>query len=228
MRQRERAPQADEISKEFSQILYGQFPPPYGKLSSVILWKELIHLNIRPYRPGDRERLRMICKETAFPEYRQDPQKLESVPIMYNDYFTEYEPEHIFVVADEQDEAVGYIICAANYPQFVTVNRTEITRRLLETAPGEVPYLNQFLDDLEKIKDRPVHLHLDLLPQCRHRGLGTRLILTLMDALRAEGYDHLSGCDVHRNAASYALCKKLGFREIYDYGNGCVSISIDL
>lgn len=185
-------------------------------------------MKIRPYVPGDRERLREICKETAFSEYRQDPQKLESVPIMFNDYFTEHEPEHIFVVADEQDEAVGYIICAAKDAQFVEVCRAELTRRLLETAPGEVVYFRQFLADLEKIRDRPVHMHLDLLEQCRRLGYGTRLIRMLMDKLRAEGYDHLSVCDVNRSAASYALCRKLGFREIYDYGGDWVSLSIDL
>jgi len=185
-------------------------------------------MEIRPYERRDRERVRMICKQTAFDDYKKDPKKLESVPVMFNDYFTEYEPEYIFVIADDEDNAVGYIICSANYEQFVKANKTVFTERLLEIAPGEVNYLNNFLDCLEKIKDRPIHMHLDMLEQCRRQGFGTRLIRTLMAKLKEDGHDHLSVCCANRKAASYALCMKLGFREIYDYGNDCVSLTIDL
>lgn len=185
-------------------------------------------MEIRSYMPSDHNRLRMICKETAFDDYKKDPNKLESVPVMFNDYFTEYEPEYIFVIADENNEAVGYIICSADYEKFMEMNKTLITKRLLQVAPDEVNYLNGFLDALEKIKDRPVHMHLDMLEQCRRQGFGTRLIQTLIQKLKADGYSHLSVCCANRKAASYALCTKLGFREIYDYGNDVVSLSIDI
>lgn len=102
-------------------------------------------MEIRRYSPADRERLRMICKETAFDEYKKDPRKLESVPIMFNDYFTEYEPENIFVIADDNNQAAGYIICSADYEKFVRINKTVIRERLLQTAPDEVAYLEGFL-----------------------------------------------------------------------------------
>lgn len=184
-------------------------------------------MKIRPYIPCDKERLRMICKETAFDEYKKDEQKLESVPVMFNDYFTEYEPEYIFVIADDENKAMGYIICSANYEQFVKINKTVITQRLLKIAPDEVNYLNGFLDALEKIKDKPVHMHIDMLENCRRQGFGTKLIQALVQKLKENGFNHLSVCCANRKAASYALCTKLGFKEIYDYGNDCVSVSLE-
>lgn len=184
-------------------------------------------MKIRAYEPKDKERLRMICKETAWDEYKKDENKLESVPIMFNDYFTELEPEYVFVLADEEkDEAYGYIICATDYDKFVEAMQGEYTRRVLAIAPEEKNFIDMIVHHLSCIKNRAIHFHIDMLPECQRQGLGTKLINTLMNKLKTAGFDHLSVCGVSRSAASYALCMKMGFEEIYDYGNDVVAISI--
>lgn len=185
-------------------------------------------MEIRAYQEKDRERLRMICKETAFEDYKKDAQKLESVPIMFLDYFVEQEPEYIFVISNTTDEACGYIICATDYDRFVSAMKGEYTDRLKTVAPDEIGYLNTFLEMLSCIRGRAVHFHIDMLPECQRQGLGHRLIECLCEKLKENGYGHLSGCSVSRNGASYALCRKMGFEEIYDYGNDIVSISKNL
>ena len=183
---------------------------------------------IRPYRPADKERLRYICKETAWDSYKADENKLESVPILYNDYFTEQEPEYVFVLADETDTVVGYIICSVDYEKFHRLMDTEYRSRVLKVAPEETKLLDSFLEALEKIKDRAEHIHMDMLPQCQHQGWGKKMLDALIEKLKADGIQSLSGCMVSRGAASYRLCTKYGFREIYDYGNDVVAISIEL
>ena len=64
-------------------------------------------MTIRPYRPEDRDRLRQICRETAAKPFQRTGRTLEAVTLIYNDYFTAYEPDHIFVLVDESDRAVG-------------------------------------------------------------------------------------------------------------------------
>lgn len=182
-------------------------------------------MEIRAYNEKDKERLRAICKETAFENYKKNPQKLESVPIMFFDYFVEQEPKYTFVIVNEKDEAYGYIICATDYKRFTTEMRGQYMDHLKEVAPGEISYLNNFIQMLSCIQDRAIHFHIDMLPECQRQGLGHRLIDCLCEKLKADGYNHLSGCCVSRNAASYALCKQMGFEEIYDYGNNVVSIS---
>lgn len=170
--------------------------------------------------------LRHICKETAWDSYKTDPNKLESVPILYNDYFTEQEPQYVFVIADKSDIAKGYIICSADYEKFVSQMTTTYTERVMKVAPAEKALLDWFLTALEKIKEKPVHIHMDMLPECQRKGLGTQLIYTLCKALKKDGFDNLSICCAKRGAASYNLAMKLGFEEIYDYGDDVVSVNL--
>lgn len=59
--------------------------------------------NLPPY--GDRARI------------RQNP---ELVATLYADYYTEFEPDGIFILArDEDDVAVGYILSSLDYKTFV-------------------------------------------------------------------------------------------------------------
>lgn len=185
-------------------------------------------MEIRQYKPIDKERLRFICKETAFDSHKKNAKLLESVPIMFCDYFTECEPEYIFVIADENDEAQGYIICSTNYSKFVKEMKTTYLKRVLKVAPSQVFYIMFFLASLKKIKDKPIHFHIDMLPHCQKQGYGTKLIELLIEKLKYDGFDHLSICCTNRNSASYKLCMKLGFKEIYVYHKDMVSISKSL
>ena len=63
--------------------------------------------HIRKYDKKDRENVRKICHLTATdPAYVDNP---ELVATIYADYYVDYEPDGVFVVArDEDDEAVGF------------------------------------------------------------------------------------------------------------------------
>lgn len=102
-------------------------------------------MTIRPYRPEDWDRLRQICRETAAKPFQRTGRTLEAVTLIYNDYFTAYEPDHIFVLADESDRAVGYILCAADYRGLVHRYRTTYLRRVLRTAPDQAAGLLGYL-----------------------------------------------------------------------------------
>ena len=102
--------------------------------------------------------------------FQRTGRTLEAVTLIYNDYFTAYEPDHIFVLADESDRAVGYILCAADYRGFVHRYRTTYLRRVLRTAPDQAAGLLGYLWCLGKIKNRPVHFHLDILPPYQRQG----------------------------------------------------------
>lgn len=183
---------------------------------------------IRDYRHEDAKKLRFICMETAFEDYRKDPVKRESVPIMFLDYFIEQEPELVSVLANDQDEAVGYVICSRDYGKFQEKMQGEYRQRLLEKAPGEVAFLDGFLPALEKIQDKPTHLHIDLLPEAQHQGWGKNLIYSLGVKLRQRGEHYLSICCNSRGSDGYPFYRRLGFYEIYDYGNDVVSLTLNL
>lgn len=185
-------------------------------------------MHIRAYQHNDRDALREICMETAFEEYRRDPVRRESVPIMFCDYFIEQEPELVFVLANAQDNPVGYVICSADYQRFRTKMQEVYGIRLMEQAPGEMPFLEGFLEALEQIKDKPVHLHIDLLPEAQHQGWGKVLILRLCTVLAQRGIAYLSICCNSRQSDGYPFYRRLGFEEIFDYGEDVVSLTLNI
>ena len=185
-------------------------------------------MTIRPYRATDREQLRRICQVTATPSFQRSERTLEAVTLIYNDYFTAYEPGHIFVLADESDRAVGYILCATDYRGFVRRYRTTYLRRVLRTAPGQAAGLLGYLWCLGKLRACPVHFHLDILPPYQRQGWGSRLMDTLCDHLRGLGVEYLSCCGVSRDSVGYKMYRKYGFAEYIDFGHNNVALRLKL
>lgn len=74
--------------------------------------------HVRKYKESDRDAVRKICHLTATaPAYVKNP---ELVATLYADYYTEFEPDGIFILArDEDDVAVGYILSSLDYKTFV-------------------------------------------------------------------------------------------------------------
>lgn len=182
---------------------------------------------IRKYRSSDRERLRFICIETAGGFFRKSDRLLKSVPVLYNDYFTENEPENIFVLADSNDKAAGYIICTADTKLFMK----KLTGHYIPTAvrsdigmlPACMAYLGSMI--LEGRKNG-VHLHIDILPEYQHMGFGTALIDELRNHLHSKGIKNLSVNTIERNSPPYKFYKKYGFTENLHYFGNIVSLTI--
>ena len=74
-------------------------------------------ITIRKYEKKDRENLLKICIETSSlpTESKKD---LDFLNLMFNDYYAIVEPDNCFVAVDENDEAVGYILCAENFDRY--------------------------------------------------------------------------------------------------------------
>ena len=182
-------------------------------------------MQVRPYNPSDKEALRAICRETARQEFKKFPRLMRARPVIYNDYFTEQEPEHVFVLADDADMPVGYILCAADYEKFTRLMNTEYRRRVREEAPYMTLVITFYLRRLKTLRETPAHLHIDILPAYQRQGWGTKLVLALCERLRAEGVPALSVFDIPKSAGSYPLCTRLGFRVSHRFAGGAVNLT---
>jgi GNAT superfamily N-acetyltransferase len=181
---------------------------------------------IRLYEAKDAANLRSICKETAWESYKKDPNKLETVPINFLDYFLEQEPKHIHVAVNERDEAVGYIECATSYQKFVKAMKKVYLPRLKHYDKSQIAFEKKGLFALFCIRSWPCHLHINLTASYQHQGLGTQLIDAAIAQLKSEGFDRLAICGVKRGSASYGFYRHCGFQEIFVYGGGLVSLGI--
>jgi RimJ/RimL family protein N-acetyltransferase len=153
---------------------------------------------IRRYETGDREAIRRICFETG---YMGEPidwlwRDRETFADLITRYYTDREPESIWV-ATRGSDVVGYLTGCVDSER-TRGNAPAEVRRLIWRGGLLRPGFGAFLARaaLDTLRDRdlrgealfdprwPAHLHIDLLPEARGRGLGRRLMQLWFDHLR--------------------------------------------
>lgn len=186
---------------------------------------------VRPYRPGDRSTVRRICYLTGF---MGEPVEWmwadeESFADMFSGYYTDREPASLWV-ADLDGEVQGYLLgCvdSTNAWNPVAVAARHALRRGIAFRRGTAGTLWRGVGDVVvdvvtgRVRPRdyeftdpayPAHLHINLLPEARGRGLGGMLVRRWLDELRRLG---VPGCHLQtmaENTAAIAFFEAMGFR----------------
>ncbi|MEV8377395.1 GNAT family N-acetyltransferase [Kribbella sp. NPDC056861] len=183
---------------------------------------------IRPYRPSDRDAVADICVRTADNggDSRSLYPDLDLMPSIFALPYVVLEPEFAFVLADDADHPVGYILGTADTPTFARRFRTEWLPGLLERypAPTDPPgtpteLMISLMHDPERlvipeVAAYPAHLHIDLLPQYQRAGHGRALMDTLLAALAAAGIPAIHLTMLTSNTPARAFYDRLGFHHI--------------
>lgn len=148
-------------------------------------------LKIRKYESKDRENLKKICIETSGLPVGTKTER-DFLFTMYNDYYAEKEPGNIFVAVDEEDNAVGYILCAEDFDKYYSVFKREYLGKI--KAMGFKYYFMAMCEiAVHKAfsKKYKAHLHIDILPLCQGKGTGTELVNSLKSHLKSKGINSL-------------------------------------
>ncbi len=141
-------------------------------------------MTIRPYQTKDRENCRKICHITATaPAYVKNP---ELVATLYCDYYIDKEPDNCFVLTDEFDNAVGYILCAENEVDFEVGYKPYLDKAGKMSLSNKIGCMADSFFNRKLYKDYPAHLHIDILPAFQGKGSGKQLISTLEAHLRSK------------------------------------------
>ena len=184
---------------------------------------------IRKYKPSDKERLRFICKETTWDDNKTDENKLDSIAVIYNDYFTEYEPENIFVAVNEDDIPVGYVICSSNFALFKEKMLSDIKNRVKNTyAPSLLIFYATLISVMITKKPYRTHLHIDILPEAQRTGLGTKLIDALCAHLKEKNIRNVSVLTIDTGSMGYKFYTKYGFRTFSKITPTRISMTYDI
>ena len=171
-------------------------------------------IEIRKYKPQDKEYLRKICLETsAFDINAKNMEKF--LYLMFNDYYTEAEGDVCFVAVDEDDIPVGYVLCSKNHKEYEkTFNafyQPEIDALGIKYAMmsrGEKAVHKLFSNKY------PTHLHIDLTEKCRRQGVGTRLISALKEELKNRGINSIMLSCGAANKPAVKFYEKNGFKTV--------------
>jgi len=170
---------------------------------------------IRPYQAKDAEYVRIVCMRTGPKEALREGPARTLLLATYMDYYIEREPRNCFVIADSEDRAVGYILCAADYWAY----REAFLRDYAPRSKGlglpmrveclGAAYLPRFF-----YRKYPAHLHIDILPEYQRMGLGSQLMDTLTAHLRSQGIRGVMLGVNSKNEKGKNFYKKYGFRQV--------------
>lgn len=166
---------------------------------------------IRPYESKDKEAVRYVCLNCDGPcDMSENAQHF--ILSTYCDYFIEQEPQNCFVAADENDKAVGYIICADNFDSFIEIFQKEYFTRISEKDTVNRVYASKSTLLQEKYKDKyPAHFHIDILPEYQRMGLGQKLIHSLYKHLKEKNVRGVMLSVNAENEKGINFYKKCGF-----------------
>src|SRR5262245_41839238 len=143
-----------------------------------------------------------------------------------------FEPELAFVAEDSAGVG-GYVLGTADTRAFERRLEQDWWPELRRRYPPPPPELTEqqwtrdqgaaylihhpYLTPAELAGTHPAHLHINLVPRLQGRGLGRRLISTLVTALRERGAAGLHLGVRETNTRAIAFYRHLGFTELPGY-----------
>lgn len=178
---------------------------------------------IRPFEEKDKENVRFVCLNSEGP-CKMTADESYYILTTYCNYYIENEGHNCFVAANEEDEAVGYIICTENFDAFREIFIRDYIPRLdenLEVWGGNARKMAGTSFRLqEKYKDDfPAHLHIDLLPEFQRKGIGHMLVNTLKEHLHGKGVPGVMLTVGAKNEVGQGFYNKYGFEFLEQSGD---------
>ena len=171
---------------------------------------------IRPYRSSDADRVHIVSMHTGPKEALQEGPARTLLFTTYVDYYIEHEPHNCFVIADDEDNAVGFIFCAEDYRPYREIfTRDYAPRTRGFSLPMRVECLGSLYLPGFFYRGYPAHLHINILPEYQRMGLGSQLMDTLTEHLRQKGVRGVMlGVGSH-NEKGRNFYRKYGFRQVF-------------
>ncbi|RMF83842.1 MAG: GNAT family N-acetyltransferase [Nitrospinota bacterium] len=187
-------------------------------------------VTIRKYRPEDRDAVRAICCETGLLGNPVDPflADRDLFADLFTAYYTDYEAASCWV-AECAGEVVGYLLIAAHPRRYAWLQPVIVGKGVLKACwralrgkyrQNYLTLLRWFLREgrkqVPKVPPRYAHLHFNLLPPYRNRGIGRAFYRIAESYLRQKGlpgyYGQVLSSPRRRTEAAY---RRYGFA-VYD------------
>lgn len=184
---------------------------------------------VRNYAEKDKSAVRNICVETANGFHVDTLEQRELLCLLFNDYYTENEPDTCFVAANGKDQAVGYIICAKDFNTYRKIFFKEYLPKIkkLNAWQALIRRITLWFEGRVS-KEYPAHLHIDILDGYQRMGLGHKLMNALIDKLTASGVKGVCLFVGAKNDKGISFYKKYGFKEVKRIaGAVCFGMKLD-
>ena len=166
-------------------------------------------MEIRKYQANDKLNCQNICLLTAPPTDNETKKKV--LLNLYNDYYTEQEPQNCLVL-DDNGIAVGYIITSADFNTYSAKFKSEYLPELKKLSIAEY-FIKKLSISFEKhiAKKYPSHLNIDILSEYTGKGFGSKLIDLACENLAVAGSKGIFLGVSYSNKKAVKFYKKHGF-----------------
>ena len=170
-------------------------------------------VTIRPMRQSDLKDVEYVCRMTAGPGAQKDPVIGYRLARMFSTYYVRECYDTCFVVADDNDKVVGYILCEPNYKRYKKIFRKvdvpEIKK--LHKKSGQTAWLFPIPYCFFGHK-YPAHLHIDILDEYQNQGFGSKLMTALFEELKKRNVKGIMLQANLSNEGAVRFYKRLGFK----------------
>jgi len=170
--------------------------------------------SIRPCTLDDLDAVREICIETSSMPLNNEKDRQLLLNLFCNPY-VEFSPD-CFVAVDENNRAIGYILCGINTLRFFRTFKKKTLPKIkdlgikyLLTARGII-ILHEMC-----VVFAPAHLHIDLTESARRKGIGTALMNTLTEHLKKQGIKRVQLICGSENRPAIEFYKRNGFKTVF-------------
>ena len=168
-------------------------------------------MDVRRFQEKDRENLKKVCVETSSIPLRNE-KDIKVLHLLYLEAYLNEEPESCFVAVDDNDEAVGYCICAPDFDRYKKVYKEKFLKQVWDLKPfSAIKRWGEFLIDAPLKKKYPAHLHINLFAHSQRKGLGSKLVDALYAHLKENGIKGLYLRCGNKNETGKSFYKKYGF-----------------
>jgi ribosomal protein S18 acetylase RimI-like enzyme len=182
---------------------------------------------IRRYQPADRSAVRQLTGDTA--HFGEPVERFFDAREMFLDAFTAYYTDvayNYLWVADDDSAVIGYLMGCPDTYDYNVWYRAHIRRVAWRAVTlryrgvftrKSLGYLRRYLRlrvpyvDLEPY---PAHLHVNIRADARGRGIGSALMQTYLDQLRAENVPGVHLETTSENKIAVRWYEKLGFQRL--------------
>ncbi len=183
---------------------------------------------IRRMRADDIKDVEYVCRMTAGELSIKDEKVGNRMAKMFSTYYARECYDSCFVLVDDADKAVGYVLCEPDYRRFSKVFRNVDVPEIykLDKKSGRRCWFFPVPYTFYSCK-YPAHLHIDLLPEYQNGGYGSKMIQMLLEDLKSKNVKGVMLIAGIWNHGAIRFYKRNGFKTIFK-GFGENIMAIDL
>ncbi len=178
---------------------------------------------IRPLRHTDTSAVEYVCRMTAGEIHKKEPIYGNILAKMFSTYYARECCDTSFVLADDNDIAVGYVMCEPDYKRYSKLFRKIDVRNIwgLDKKSGFDAWWMPFPYFFLGLK-YPAHLHIDILPEYQGKGYGAQMMNTMLNNLKAKKVKGIMLMANKDNHGAIRFYERLGFKVLFSGFGGVV------